>query len=156
VRNSPQTANLNRVEEFCLLEYKAMYSSESQPTVPRNISPQSSRSKNMPNWHEEGMKQGSSCYSFMLESFLAYSSTLKMKAIYSSEISVDFRRVTWSHISENRTLHKYRCENLRYYLMQHSVFPNFELQSTDQGDPGRNDSCVNTTSAMEPTPDSTL
>jgi hypothetical protein len=35
----------------------------------------------------------------------AYYSTLKMEAIYSSEISVDFRRTTWHYIPEDKTLY---------------------------------------------------
>jgi hypothetical protein len=41
---------------------------------------------------------------FTLVSCLAYSSTLKMEATYSSETSVDFRRTTWRYIPEDRTL----------------------------------------------------
>jgi hypothetical protein len=58
---------------------------------------------------------------FTLVSCVAYSSTLKMKAISSSRISVDFHRTTRRcipegrtrlSIPENRTLQKHRCENL--------------------------------------------
>jgi hypothetical protein len=43
--------------------------------------------------------------SFMLASCLAYSSTLKMEAKYSSYISVDFQQSTWRYISEDRAVH---------------------------------------------------
>jgi hypothetical protein len=41
---------------------------------------------------------------FMVVSWLAYSSILKMQAICSSEILVDFHRNTWRYIAEDRTL----------------------------------------------------
>jgi hypothetical protein len=41
---------------------------------------------------------------FTLVSCLAYSSTLKMAATCSSETSVDFQRITWRYIPEDRTL----------------------------------------------------
>jgi hypothetical protein len=43
---------------------------------------------------------------------LAYSSTLKMKAAYSSETSVDFHWTTRIYVPEDITLHNHRCENL--------------------------------------------
>jgi hypothetical protein len=41
---------------------------------------------------------------FMLVSFSAYSSTLKMEATCSSETPADFQLTTWHYISEDRTL----------------------------------------------------
>jgi hypothetical protein len=38
-----------------------------------------------------------------------------MEITYSSEMSVDFQRTTRRYISENRTIRKHRCENLRSY-----------------------------------------
>jgi hypothetical protein len=38
-----------------------------------------------------------------------------MEAIYSSETSVDFQRTTRRYISEDSTVHKDRCENLKSY-----------------------------------------
>jgi hypothetical protein len=49
----------------------------------------------------------------MLVSWVAYSSTLKMEAICSSETSVDTQRTTRRYISEDSTLHDHRCENLK-------------------------------------------
>jgi hypothetical protein len=43
-------------EAFCLLEYNAVLSTESQPTFWRNMLPPSSESKNKPS------KQSSACY----------------------------------------------------------------------------------------------
>jgi hypothetical protein len=40
-------------------------------------------------------------------------STLKMEAIFSSEMSVDTQRTTRRHIPEDGTLHNHRCENLK-------------------------------------------
>jgi hypothetical protein len=42
---------------------------------------------------------------FMLVSSLAYSSALKLKAIFSPEMSVDFRRNARCYIPEDRTVH---------------------------------------------------
>jgi hypothetical protein len=39
-----------------------------------------------------------------------------MEATYSSEIFVDIQRTTLSYIPEDRTLHKHRSENLKYYI----------------------------------------
>jgi hypothetical protein len=52
---------------------------------------------------------------FTLVSCSAYSSTLKMEAIWSSETSVDFQRTTQRYIPEHSTLHNRRCENLKSY-----------------------------------------
>jgi hypothetical protein len=41
-----------------------------------------------------------------------------MEAICSSEISVDFKRITRRYIPEDRTPHNHRCENLKSYLGQ--------------------------------------
>jgi hypothetical protein len=48
----------------------------------------------------------------------AYSLTLQTEAIYSSETSVDTQRTTQRYIPEDGTLHKYRCENLKSYIMR--------------------------------------
>jgi hypothetical protein len=52
-----------------------------------------------------------------LVSCLAHYSDLKVKAIYSSETSVDVQRTTWHYIPDDRTLHNYRCENLETYKL---------------------------------------
>jgi hypothetical protein len=46
---------------------------------------------------------------------LAYSSTLKMEATFSSETSVDFQPTTRRYIPEDRTFQCHRCENLKSY-----------------------------------------
>jgi hypothetical protein len=51
----------------------------------------------------------------MLVSCLAYSSTLKMEAIFSSKTSLDLQRTTWCYVAEDTKLHKHSCENLRSY-----------------------------------------
>jgi hypothetical protein len=48
----------------------------------------------------------------MQVSFLAYSSTLKMEAICSSEASVDFQQATRRYIPQERILQNHRRENL--------------------------------------------
>jgi hypothetical protein len=45
----------------------------------------------------------------------AYSSTLKMEAIFSSETSVDFQRTIQRYIPEYSTLLNHSSENLKYY-----------------------------------------
>jgi hypothetical protein len=52
---------------------------------------------------------------FMLVSCLVYSSTLKMEATCSSVTSVDFRRITWHYIPEERTLDNHSWANLKSY-----------------------------------------
>jgi hypothetical protein len=46
-------------------------------------------------------------------SYLAYSLTLKMEVTCSSEKLIDVKRTTPRYISEDRALHKHRCENLK-------------------------------------------
>jgi hypothetical protein len=53
----------------------------------------------------------------MLVSRLVYSWTLKMEATFSSEKPVDFQRNTCPYISEDRTLHNHRSENLKSYIV---------------------------------------
>jgi hypothetical protein len=53
---------------------------------------------------------GSAC--FILVSRLAYSSTLEMEAICSSERWVHFHRTTKRYIPEDTTLHGHRCDSL--------------------------------------------
>jgi hypothetical protein len=52
---------------------------------------------------------------FILVSCSAYSSTLKMKATSSSETLVHSQRTTRRYITEDRTLHNPRCENVKSY-----------------------------------------
>jgi hypothetical protein len=52
---------------------------------------------------------------FTLVSCLAYSSTPKIEAIYSSETSVDFQRTKRRYIPEDIALHNHRRENLKSY-----------------------------------------
>jgi hypothetical protein len=47
----------------------------------------------------------------------AYSSTLKMEAICSSETSVHIQRTTRRYIPEDSTLHNHRCEHLKSYII---------------------------------------
>jgi hypothetical protein len=48
----------------------------------------------------------------------AFSSTLKMEAICSSETSVDFQRTTRRYTPEDSTLYNNRCENLKSYAFK--------------------------------------
>jgi hypothetical protein len=72
------SAQLAQSKEFCLLGYVAMQSDVSQPTFRSNIS------------------LHAAC--FILVSCLAYSSSLKIGTICSSEKSVDFQRTARRHI----------------------------------------------------------
>jgi hypothetical protein len=94
------------VDEACNI----MYSTESQPTFWRNISPPSSGSKN------KLSKPLCLPSDFTLVSCSPYFSTLKMVAICSSETSVDSQRTTQHYIPEDGTLHNHCCENLKSFL----------------------------------------
>jgi hypothetical protein len=69
---------------------------------------------------------------FTLVSCSAYSSTLKMELIFSSETSVDFQRTTRHYIPENNTLYNHCCEHLKSYTVQfHNIeklFGDFDLK----------------------------
>jgi hypothetical protein len=67
------------------------------------------------NQHESrwGAESFSLPLAFMLICCSSYSSTLKMEAICSSEMSVDFQWSTRRYILEDSTLHNHRCENLK-------------------------------------------
>jgi hypothetical protein len=56
---------------------------------------------------------------FTLVSCSAFSN-LKMEAVCSSEMSVDFQRITWRYISKESTLHNHRCDNLKSYIIKSS------------------------------------
>jgi hypothetical protein len=45
----------------------------------------------------------------LLSLCLAYSLTLKMEVIYSSETSVDLQQTTWYYISEDGTCYSFKC-----------------------------------------------
>jgi hypothetical protein len=100
-------------EEYCLLGYNAMKSIKSQLMFQKNILPPFSGSKNKPS-------KISACLlpTFMLVSCLAYFSTLKMKAMCSSERLVDFQWTTWRYIPEDSTPHNHCCENLISYIIE--------------------------------------
>jgi hypothetical protein len=54
---------------------------------------------------------------FMLVTCLAFSSTLKMQAIYSSETIADLQRTTWHYIPGDWMLLRHRSENLKTYTV---------------------------------------
>jgi hypothetical protein len=85
-------------EQFNLLEYNTVYSVESQSTFRRTVSPPSSGSISQ--------ERNRLCLppAFTLVSCSAYSSTLKMEAICSSETSVYFQRTTRRYMPEDGTL----------------------------------------------------
>jgi hypothetical protein len=53
---------------------------------------------------------------FFHPGFLAYSLALKMEAMCSSETSGGFQRTARCYITQARTLHNLRCENLKSYI----------------------------------------
>jgi hypothetical protein len=61
-------------------------------------------------WHSES-RPVSAAY-FLLIICLAYSSTLNMETVYSSDALANFYRATRRHISEHSTLHSHRWEDL--------------------------------------------
>jgi hypothetical protein len=113
-RRGGKSANNRLSYGAVLLWYNAMQSVEKEPMFRRNISPSSSGSKSKPSKKPVWSMKLATC--FMLVSCLAYSSTLKMKATYSSEMSVSFQRTAWRHIPAERTLRNYLCENLSSYI----------------------------------------
>jgi hypothetical protein len=54
---------------------------------------------------------------FMLVSYLAYSSILKLEAICSSETPIDFQWTTWRYIPEDISLHNHRRKTLKSYII---------------------------------------
>jgi hypothetical protein len=62
----------------------------------------------------------SSSSAFTLISCSAYS-ILKMKAIYSCEMSVDFKQTTWRYMPEVITLHNHRSEDIKSYIVHYIV-----------------------------------
>jgi hypothetical protein len=64
-------------------------------------------------------------FCLLLVSCLACSSNLKMEAICSSAMSVDFHRTTPHYIPEDITIHRHRCVNLKtnmaYCVLRGSV-----------------------------------
>jgi hypothetical protein len=52
---------------------------------------------------------------FIVVYCLAYSSTLKKEATYSTETLVDFQRTTRRHIPQYRAFHIHRCENAKSF-----------------------------------------
>jgi hypothetical protein len=84
-------------EEYCLLEYNAVKSVESQPTYRFHLPGlriSRARSKH---------KNTRLLSAFTLIYCSAYSSTLKMEAVCSSETSIDFQRTTRRYIPDNST-----------------------------------------------------
>jgi hypothetical protein len=55
---------------------------------------------------------------FTLVSCSAYSSTLNIEAICSSETSADFQRTARHYIPEDSTLHNHCCENPKSYKVE--------------------------------------
>jgi hypothetical protein len=96
---------LSRIHKIIKLFWDRMTCSavKSQLTFRRNIQPPSSDLKS---------KTVIIPDCFILISCLAYSSTLKVEAIYFSEESADFTGL-YGIISEDRTLHSHHFENLK-------------------------------------------
>jgi hypothetical protein len=58
---------------------------------------------------------------FMLVSYLAYSSILKMEATYSFETSVAFQQTTWHYIPKDTTLYSQQLFLTRRGLLYHML-----------------------------------
>jgi hypothetical protein len=94
-------------KEFYLLVYITMQSIQSNWTFQRNKSPP---------------QQNFLAACFMLVSWLAYSSTLKLKVTCSPKTSADFQWTTWPYFPDDRTLHNNCCENLKSYPTNNFIF----------------------------------
>jgi hypothetical protein len=92
---------LTRHESTCLMQYTKYFYAYLYLCIPFIYSVK-----------EKPGKGPSSTARFLLVSFLAYSSTLRMEAIVSSETSVSFNRTTRPYSLEDCTLHSYSCDNL--------------------------------------------
>jgi hypothetical protein len=84
------------IEELCLQGYNAMQSVASQPTFRINKSPplQDGRISKARNQHEAGSKL---LLCLLRGLLVAYISTLKVEAKYSSETSAEFQRTIWQY-----------------------------------------------------------
>jgi hypothetical protein len=60
------------------------------------------------------------------------SSTLKMKAICSSETSVETQCTTRRHIPEDDTLHNHHCENLKSYKLDTNYYKKLHNKLTSR------------------------
>jgi hypothetical protein len=111
-------------EEYCLLEYNAMWSVTSQPTFWRNISPPSSwwnKPSNLPLWKQVANYLGMPP-TFMLVSCSAYS-TLKLEAMCSSETLVGFLRTAWYYIPEDdNTFHIVDAYSKYYECLRVNIY----------------------------------
>jgi hypothetical protein len=56
--------------------------------------------------------------SFKVVCCLAYFSNMKMEATRLSETSADFQRIARRYVSEDRSVHNHRCENLTFYKIK--------------------------------------
>jgi hypothetical protein len=86
--------DLRSPEECYILEYDAMRPGRSSPTFRNNVLPPSYA------W-------------FLLVTYLAYSSTVKMEAVRSSETSVTCYRITEYHIAEDSNLRSHYCDTFK-------------------------------------------
>jgi hypothetical protein len=67
--------------------------------------------------HSRRISRASLLLAFMLVSCLAYSLTLKVETIRSSETSIDFQRTERRYIPDDSTLYNHRCEYLKSYKL---------------------------------------
>jgi hypothetical protein len=94
-------------KKFYLPGHDTVYSTESEPMFQRNMSPPSS-----------GFKI-KSC--FMPIFCLANSSTQKMEAAFSSEMSADFQWTAQHNIQEDKNLNKHHHQKLKPYKIYNTL-----------------------------------
>jgi hypothetical protein len=112
-------------EEHCLLGYNIVQSVESQLTFRMKMWPPFSVSKYNPSKYQGGKQPPA----FTLVSCSSYSSTLKMEAIFSSEISVNFQRTTRCYILLFITTGMRASNSIMMIILTSILFQLFSLKS---------------------------
>jgi hypothetical protein len=95
----PVTAVIRNSSGFCYIT----------PCSPLKVSGRFGRTYHLHLYGGRITKKAENAASVVLVSFLGYSSTLKMEALCSSEMLVEFHRTAWRYIPEDRIVRNNRC-----------------------------------------------